>query len=432
MLFRGHKLLNFGIKSHQYSKRFLSLQEHASMSVLQKNDIPVPSFFVARSAEEAYDGVKNLSGEDFVVKAQVLAGGRGKGYFTSGLQGGVHIVFSPEEVQHKASKMIGSKLITKQTGEEGKACDAVMIAERLFIRREFYFSIMLDRHTNGPVIIGSSKGGMNIEEVAASNPDDILTLPINIEVGLKENVLDKFVSDMGFIKKSREQAKDIIKKLYNVFMKSDATLIEINPLAEDVNGKVVCMDCKFSIDDNAYFRQKELFDMQDLNQIDKLELRAAKYNLNYIKLDGNLGCLVNGAGLAMATMDIISLHKGLPANFLDVGGGATTEEMTEALRIIATEKNKVNAILINIFGGIVDCSNIAKAIIEAAKEINIPIVCRLQGTNVNVAKALIAHSGLKIFTCDDLDEAATMAVNLSNIVKLAKESSFDVSFELHI
>uniref|UniRef100_A0A0N5B536 Succinate--CoA ligase [ADP-forming] subunit beta, mitochondrial n=1 Tax=Strongyloides papillosus TaxID=174720 RepID=A0A0N5B536_STREA len=432
MFFNKFSLFNSSSKVIQHFCRNLSLQEHVSFSLLKKNGIPVPSFALAKNPEEAFKIAKDLPGSDYVVKAQVLAGGRGKGHFTSGLHGGVHIVYSPEEAKAKASKMIGSKLITKQTGEEGKNCNSVIVAERLFTRREYYFSIMLDRLTNGPVLIGSSKGGMNIEEVAAENPNDIITLPVNIEEGLTDNMLEKFVNDIEISGKNSDKAKDIIKKLYTMFIKDDATLLEINPLAEDVNGSIVCMDCKYTIDENAAFRQKELFSEQDLSQIDPLELRASKSNLNYIKLDGNLGCLVNGAGLAMATMDIISLYKGVPANFLDVGGGATTEEVTEALKIIASEGNQVNAILVNIFGGIVDCSNIAKAIIATAKDINIPIVCRLQGTNVITAKALIAHSGLKVFSCDDLDEAAKLAVKLSTIVKLAKESSLDVSFELHI
>ncbi|CEF67984.1 Succinate-CoA ligase, ADP-forming, beta subunit [Strongyloides ratti] len=425
-------LLKSPKKIFQHFWRNLNLQEHASMSLLKKNGVPVPPFALAKTPEEAYSIAKTLNGNDYVVKAQVLAGGRGKGHFTSGLHGGVHIVFSPEEAQNKASQMIGSKLITKQTTSDGKICNSVLVAERLFTRREYYFSIMLDRHTNGPVLIGSSKGGMNIEEVAAEDPNDIVTLPIKIEEGLTDTLVEKFTKDMKFGDKSLDKAKDIIKKLYEMFMQNDALLIEINPMAEDVNGDIYCMDCKFSVDDNAQFRQKDLFLMQDFEQVDDLEHRASKSNLNYIKLDGNLGCLVNGAGLAMATMDIINLHKGVPANFLDVGGGATTEEVTEALKIITAEGNNVNAILINIFGGIVDCSNIAKAIIASAKDINIPIVCRLQGTNVITAKALIANSGLKIFSCDDLDAAAQLAVKLSTIVQLAKESSLDVSFELHI
>uniref|UniRef100_A0A0K0EJS3 Succinate--CoA ligase [ADP-forming] subunit beta, mitochondrial n=1 Tax=Strongyloides stercoralis TaxID=6248 RepID=A0A0K0EJS3_STRER len=432
MLLNKYFSLKSSTKILQYFNRNISLQEHASMSLLKKNEIPVPPFEVAQTPDEAFSIAKKLQSEDYVVKAQVLAGGRGKGHFTSGLQGGVHIVYSPEEAKEKASKMIGSNLITKQTTSEGKSCNSVLVAERLFTRREYYFSIMLDRQRNGPVLIGSSKGGMNIEEVAASNPNDIVTLPIDIEEGLSDMAVEKFVKDIQFCEERIDKAKDVIKKLYKMFIENDALLIEINPLAEDVDGNIVCMDCKFSVDDNAQFRQKDLFSMQDLKQIDELELRASKSHLNYIKLDGNLGCLVNGAGLAMATMDIVNLYKGVPANFLDVGGGATTEEVTEALKIITAEGNNVNAILINIFGGIVDCSNIAKAIIASAKNINIPIVCRLQGTNVTTAKALIANSGLKVFSCDDLDEAAQLAVKLSAIVKLAKESSLDVSFELHI
>uniref|UniRef100_A0AC35TQN7 Succinate--CoA ligase [ADP-forming] subunit beta, mitochondrial n=1 Tax=Rhabditophanes sp. KR3021 TaxID=114890 RepID=A0AC35TQN7_9BILA len=430
----GFKLLQHGVKLGKQSTRRLMLHEHHAMKLLQDNNINVPEFGVAHTGQEAFDLTKKFGTNDAVIKAQVLTGGRGKGKFDSGLQGGVHIIYSPEEAREKASKMIGFTLTTKQTGNTGKSCGAVMVAKRMYTRREYYFSITLDRVTNGPVLIGSSKGGVNIEEVAESDPDAIVTLPINIKAGINKTELTDFIEKMGFKANCKDQAYKLVENLYNVFCKSDATLLEINPMAEDVDGNVLCMDCKFVLDENTEFRHKDLFALKDDTQVDELELRASKSNLNYIRLDGNIGCLVNGAGLAMATMDIIKLHGGDPANFLDVGGGATVEQVTEAFKIITADKTKVNAILVNIFGGIMRCDIIAQGIIQAAKELNLklPIVVRLQGTRVTDAKTLIANSGLKILACDNLDDAAKMIVKLSDIVSIAKDASLDVSFELHI
>jgi len=292
----------------------------------------------------------------------------------------------------------------------------------------------LDRNTSGPVLIGSSKGGVNIEEVAASDPSAIITIPVDINIGVTPEMAREMAEKMGFQDRCKEQAIDIIQKLYNLFIKSDCSLLEINPMAEDVEGDVYCMDCKLVLDANAEFRQKELFSLKDNRQEDELEIRAANANLNYIRLDGNIGCMVNGAGLAMATMDIIKLHGGEPANFLDVGGGATVEQVTEAFKIITADKTKVHAILVNIFGGIMRCDVIAQGIINAATELNlkIPVVVRLQGTQVEDAKALIANSKLRILACDSLQEAAKMVVKLSSIVELAKQAAVDVKFELSI
>ncbi|CAD5229613.1 unnamed protein product [Bursaphelenchus okinawaensis] len=421
-------------KTLRTSVRTLMLHEHCGVGLLQKAGINVPPFGVATSAEEAYEKAKSIGGKDYVVKAQVLAGGRGKGKFDSGLEGGVKIVYTPEEAREMAKKMIGYHLQTKQTVGEGPLCEKVMVAKRLFTRREYYFSITLDRVTNGPILIGSSRGGMNIEEVAATEPDAIIKVPIDINHGVDDKIAQDLAQKMGFAESSRDQAADIIKKLYNVFLQSDCSLLEINPLSEDVDGNVVCMDCKVNLDSNAVFRQKELFALKDEKQEDPLEVRAGKADLNYIRLDGNIGCLVNGAGLAMATMDIIKLHGGEPANFLDVGGGATVEQVTEAFKIITADKTKVNAILVNIFGGIMRCDIIAQGIIKAATELDlkIPIVVRLQGTQVEDAKALIANSKMRILACDSLDEAAKMVVKLSSIVGLAKAASVDVKFELSI
>ncbi|KJH47103.1 succinate-CoA ligase, beta subunit [Dictyocaulus viviparus] len=431
------------------------LQEHHGIALLQRENINVPPFGVARSAEEAKEQAQKIGGKDYVIKAQVLAGGRGKGRFDSGLQGGVQIVYTPNEAMEKARMMIGAKLITKQTDHRGKLCEEVMVCKRLFTRREYYFSITLDRNTSGPILIGSSRGGVNIEEVAATEPEAIVKVPVDMCVGVTPDIANDVAAKMGFQGDSATQAADIIQKLYKLFLKSDATLLEINPLAEDVNGDVYCMDCKMLLDTNAEFRQPELFALKDSKQEDPLEsksysckryfsffieefqfvqIRAAAANLNYIRLDGNIGCMVNGAGLAMATMDIIKLHGGEPANFLDVGGGATVDQVTEAFKIITADKKKVNAILVNIFGGIMRCDVIAQGIIKAAKELElkIPIVVRLQGTKVEDAKALIATSQLRILPCDNLDEAAKMVVKLSDIVNLARAAQIDVKFELSI
>ncbi|KAH9404447.1 PREDICTED: succinyl-CoA ligase [ADP-forming] subunit beta, mitochondrial-like [Rhagoletis zephyria] len=414
-------------------QRFLNVHEHDAMEILRAGGVNVPKFGVAASAKEAMEVSQKLGSSDFVVKAQVLAGGRGRGHFTSGLKGGVKLVYSPEEVHDVANKMIGHSLITKQTGEKGVSCNKVMIVERLFPRREYYFAIMLDRAYNGPVIIASSQGGMAIEDVAKETPEAIITQAVDIKEGLTRDVAQSIVKKMGFHAASHEQATDIMMKLFEVFKKNDASMIEINPMVEDSTGDVLCLDAKCRFDDNAEYRQPDVFARKDKSQIDPRELDAQKYNLNYIPLDGDIGCLVNGAGLAMATMDIIKLHGGSPANFLDVGGGATSQQVKEAFRIISSD-SKVQAILVNIFGGIMRCDVIAEGIIAAAQTLNlkIPIVVRLQGTNVDDAKALIAASNLRILACDNLEEAAKMVVKMSAIVSLARAASVNVNFELPI
>lgn len=283
------------------------------------------------------------------------------------------------------------------------------------------------------MIIASSQGGVNIEEVAKENPDAIVTEPIDIKQGIQRSQVEKVVQKLGFHPDVSGQAVDMICNLYKVFIDNDASMLEINPLVEDSSGKVYCLDAKCRFDDNAEFRHKDLFAKRDWSQVDPKEVQAAKYNLNYIPLDGDIGCLVNGAGLAMATMDIIKLHGGEPANFLDVGGGATATQVMEAFRLISSD-SKVQAILVNIFGGIMRCDVIAEGIIMAAKtlDLKIPIIVRLQGTRVEDAKALIASSDLRIIACDDLDEAAKIACKLSAIVGLAKSASVDVKFELPI
>lgn len=414
-------------------QRNLNLHEHISMSILRDNGVKVPKFGVAETPEKAEDVATELACTDYVIKAQVLAGGRGKGIFDSGLKGGVHLVFSPEEVKNVASRMLGHQLHTKQTGDKGHVCHEVMISERLYARREYYFAITMERAYSGPVIVASSQGGVNIEEVAKENPEAIIKEPVDIVQGLQKQQCVRVAERLGFHHKNVEEAAEMMAKLYDVFITYDGVMIEINPLIEEASGKVYCLDAKCRFDDNAFFRQRELFQKRDWSQEDPREKEASDHNLNYIALDGDIGCLVNGAGLAMATMDIIKLHGGSPANFLDVGGGATAEQVTEAFKLI-TSDTQVHAILVNIFGGIMRCDVIAEGIILAAEKLDlkIPIVCRLQGTQVDDAKALIAASKLKILACDNLDEAAKMVVKLSTIVGLAKTAAFNVKFELPI
>ncbi|KAI8929653.1 ATP-grasp domain-containing protein [Entophlyctis helioformis] len=401
------------------------------MGLLQKYGIKTPRGSVAHSAADADKVAKALGTNDLVIKAQVLAGGRGKGHFDSGLKGGVRVVYSPNDIKGLAEKMLGKKLITKQTGAAGRICNAVYVVERLYVRREFYFAIIMDRATQGPVIVASSQGGMDIETVAAESPDAIITHPIDINTGLKLTDAKNVAVKLGFEGESVDEAADTFMKLYQIFVEKDSTMIEINPLAEIQNGDVMCMDAKFGFDDNADFRQKDVFALRDTTQEDPREVAAAKWNLNYIGLDGNIGCLVNGAGLAMATMDIIKLHGGDPANFLDVGGSARADQVAEAFKIISSDP-AVSAILVNIFGGIMRCDVIAEGIIAAVNQLGLtlPLIVRLQGTEVEAAKKLIAESGLRMYSIDDLDEAASKAVKLSNIVALAKQAGVSVKFDL--
>lgn len=291
---------------------------------------------------------------DLVIKAQVLAGGRGKGHFDSGFQGGVHMVDSPSQAAEYASKMIGAKLITKQTGEAGRLCNAVMLAERMPPQKEYYAAVLNDRASGCPVLVTSSQGGMNIEEVAHDTPDAIITTPLDFKTGISHADAVALAEKLGFAPEARDNAARVFEKLYTIFADKDATQIEINPLAELSDGSVLCMDAKFGFDDNADFRQKDIFKLRDTTQEDPQEVEAAEYGLNFIKLDGNIGCLVNGAGLAMATMDVLKLNGGDPANFLDVGGGATAEAVKKAFELLLSEK-KVKSIFVNIFGGIMRC-----------------------------------------------------------------------------
>jgi len=411
-------------------KRFLSVHEYCSMGLLHEYNVNAPKGIVAKTPEEAYQAAKKLNTEDLVIKAQVLAGGRGKGHFDSGLQGGVKLCYTPEQVKEYASKMLGHKLITKQTGAAGRECNAVYVVERQYARREYYFAILLDRATRGPVLVASSEGGVEIEEVAKTNPDAIITVPFSIKTGLTKEIALDTAKKMGFTEKCVPQAADTFLKLYKIFIEKDATMVEINPMAENNNGEVVCMDAKFGFDDNASYKQKGIFALRDTTQEDPREVAAAKWNLNYVGMEGNIGCLVNGAGLAMATMDIIKLNGGIPANFLDVGGSATAKQVKEAFKIISSDK-AVSAILVNIFGGIMRCDIVAEGVIQAVKELglDIPLVVRLQGTKVEEARELIKKSGLSLYAIDDLDKAAKKVVQLANVVGLAKENGIKIKIE---
>lgn len=348
--------------------------------------------------------------------------------------------------------MIGHKLITKQTGERGRICNSVYIVERKFARREFYLAILMDRATQGPVIVASSQGGMDIEAVAKDSPEAILTTPVDIHVGVTDEMARGIATQLGFSSQCIDDAVDTIQKLYKVFMEKDATQIEINPLSETSDHKVLCMDAKLNFDDNAEFRQKSVFEWRDTTQEDADEVKAAESNLNFIKLGGDIGCLVNGAGLAMATMDIIKLNGGEPANFLDVGGGATPQAIKEAFDLITSDP-KVTAIFVNIFGGIVRCDAIAQGLVQVVQSVSkipstslsiqitnfinqmnlrIPIIARLQGTNMEKAHDILNESGLKIFSIDDLQTAAEKSVQFSKIVKTARDIDVGVEFNLGI
>ncbi|KAI9797286.1 MAG: Succinate--CoA ligase [ADP-forming] subunit beta, mitochondrial [Piccolia ochrophora] len=389
-------------------KRPLSIHEYLSADLLKSYGVGVPKGEVARSAAEAEAIANSIGGDDMVIKAQVLAGGRGKGTFDNGLKGGVRVIYSPTEAKMFAAQMIGHKLITKQTGAAGRLCNAVYICERKFARREFYLAILMDRQSQAPVIIASSQGGMDIETVAKENPDAIVTTNIDIHKGVTDDIARNIATELGFSDQCVEDAKDTIKKLYTVFMEKDATQIEINPLSETSDHQVLAMDAKMTFDDNADFRQKEVFSWRDRTQEDADEVKAAEHGLNFIKLDGDIGCL-------------------------DVGGGATAEAIKQAFDLI-TGDPKVTAIFVNIFGGIVRCDAIAQGLISVVENMNlrIPIIARLQGTNMEQAAKLINESGLKIFSIDDLQSAAEKAVQFSKVVKMARDIDVGVEFSLGI
>jgi len=393
-------------------KRDLNLLEYQSKGLLQDYEVTVQKFRVASNANEAENIPKEFPCNEYVIKAQVLAGGRGKGHFDNGFKGGVHLTKEASKVPELVNAMIGNKLITKQTPPEGIPVSKVMVAEAIDIVRETYFCILMDREHNGPVIVASPDGGVDIEEVAEKTPERIKKLPVDIKTGLTDGAANEVAEFLGFSGDLKTQCAEQIKRLYAMFLKVDCLQLEVNPLAETPEGIIYTADAKLGFDDNAQFRQKNIFDMEDTTESDPREVEAASWNLNYVQMDGNIGCLVNGAGLAMATMDIIKYYGGEPANFLDVGGSVQEHQVREAFRIISEDK-QVKAILVNVFGGIVDCATIANGVVNACRSINLdlPLVVRLEGTNVDNAKKILKDSGLPIQSAVDLDDAAQKAVS---------------------
>lgn len=394
-------------------KRNLNLLEYQAKGLLQDYGVTVQKFRMATNPVEAAAIPADFPCEEYVIKAQVLAGGRGKGTFDNGFKGGVHLTKDAATVPGLCTSMIGNKLITKQTPPGGIPVSKVMVAEAIDITRETYFCILMDREHNGPVIVASPDGGVDIEEVAEKTPERIMKMPVDILAGVSDAMAVEVAEFLGFKGELVPQCAQQIKNLYKAFIDVDCVQLEINPLAETPQGMVYTADAKLGFDDNASFRQRAIFDMEDTTESEPREVEAAKHNLNYVQLDGNIGCLVNGAGLAMATMDIIKLYGGEPANFLDVGGSVQEDQVKEAFRII-TEDDNVKALLVNVFGGIVNCATIANGIVNACKSIDlkVPLVVRLEGTNVDAAKQIIADSGLTIISATDLDDAARKAVSM--------------------
>jgi len=382
----------------------MNLHEFQAKGVLAKYGVALPRGKVARNASEAEAAARDLGGDLWVVKAQAHTGGRGKA-------GGIKLCKSPAEVAAAAETLIGTRLVTHQTGPAGKPVHAVYVEEGSAIARELYVAMLVDRGSGRVAIIASTEGGMDIEEVAAKTPEKILTITIDPAAGLQAHHARRIAFALGLTGDQIKQAGTFVKGLYDAFNACDASLLEINPLAVTKSGDLKVLDCKFNLDDNAIFRHPDLAAMRDESQEDPTELEATKVGLNYVKLDGNIGCMVNGAGLAMATMDICKLAGGEPANFLDVGGGATKEQVAAAFKIIVSDPH-VKAILVNIFGGIMRCDVIAEGIVAAARDLDlkVPVVARLEGTNVEQGKAILAKSGLAITAADDLADAAAKAV----------------------
>jgi succinyl-CoA synthetase beta subunit len=382
----------------------MKIHEYQGKEILRNFGVPVPRGIPAFTVQEAVEAAQKLGGPVWVVKAQIHAGGRGKG-------GGVKLARSVDEVKALAGQILGMQLVTHQTGPEGQKVRRLLIEDGADIKKEYYASVVTDRASQQVAIMASSEGGMNIEEVAHATPEKIIKVLVNPLVGLADDEARRLANGIGVPPGSTAQAVDVFKKLYKVYMDTDATLVEINPLILEGNGNIKALDAKFNFDANALFRHPEIVALRDLDEEDPAEIEASKYDLAYISLDGNIGCLVNGAGLAMATMDTIKLFGASPANFLDVGGGATPEKVTEAFKIMLKNKN-VKAILVNIFGGIMKCDTIATGIVAACKAVNlnVPLVVRMKGTNEEMGKKLLAESGLPIISADTMAEAAQKVV----------------------
>src|ERR1041385_8757878 len=389
----------------------MNIHEYQAKELLQKFDVATTRGRVAVTLDEAEQIARELGDIDIVVKAQIHAGGRGKGTFKNGFKGGVHVRKTPHEIREVAAKMLGQILVTHQTGPDGRKVNKVLVAESADIAREIYFAVLLDRATAAPVIVASTEGGVEIEAVAARSPEKIIREPIDPLAGLQPYQARKLAKHLGFESSQLKNASKLFGGLYRAFIAFDCSMVEVNPLVVTPNGEVLALDAKFNFDDNALYRHPELAALRDIAEEDPREVEASKHGLNYIGLDGNIACLVNGAGLAMATMDIIKFYGGNPANFLDVGGGATEEQVTDAFKILIADKN-VKAILVNIFGGIMKCDVIAQGIINAAKtvKLSVPLVVRLEGTNVEKGKQLLKDSGVALITADDLADAAQKAV----------------------
>src|SRR5881296_1078637 len=390
--------------SHLPSRASMKIHEYQGKEVLRQFGVPVPRGYPAFTVQEAVEAAQKLGGPVWVVKAQIHAGGRGKG-------GGVKVVKSESEVREWAREILGMQLKTHQTGPEGQKVRRLLIEEGADIKHEYYVAALTDRATQKVAMMASNEGGMDIEEVAHATPEKIIKVFVDPQVGLSDAQARELAQGIGIPEASQPQAVDVLKKLYKCYMDTDASLAEINPLILEGNGNIKALDAKFNFDSNALFRHPEIVAYRDLDEEDAAEIEASKFDLAYISLDGNIGCLVNGAGLAMATMDTIKLFGGEPANFLDVGGGATAEKVTEAFKIMLKNKN-VKGILVNIFGGIMRCDTIAEGVITACKAVHlsVPLVVRMKGTNEDLGKKMLADSGLPIISADTMAEAATKIV----------------------
>ena len=397
----------------------MNIHEYQAKQLFADAGVAVPQGTVAQSVEDFDQALATLpSGNSIVVKAQIHAGGRGKGTFKDGFQGGVHVVSTPEEAKEKAEAMLGNVLVTKQTGEAGKEVSTIYFNDATDIDQEYYLAILMDRATSQPVIIASTEGGMDIEEVAEQTPEKILKVLIDPTLGIRPYQARQVAFGLELKGDSFKQCVKLVTKLYAFFWQKDCSQVEVNPLVTTPTGDVLALDAKVNFDSNALFRHPDVVELRDLTEEDPKEVEASKFDLNYIALDGSVACMVNGAGLAMATMDIIKHYGGSPANFLDVGGGATEEQVENAFRILVAD-DAVKAILVNIFGGIMKCDVIATGIVNAARnlELNVPLVVRLEGTNVEEGKKILADSGLALEPADSLAEAA------EKVVKLAAQSA---------
>jgi len=385
----------------------MNIHEHQAKEILKEFNIKVPNGVVIFSLKEIDEKLNILKTNKLALKAQIHAGGRGKA-------GGIKIVKNINELKNEAKKLLGKKLITHQTGIEGREVKRLYIEETCEIKKEFYLSCLVDRASSKIAFISSSEGGVNIEDVAKKNPEKIITVRLNLNDLLNNNTIKKIAQPFSLNSKLQKQFFSITKSIYKVLKDKDASLIEINPLIVTKNDELVCLDAKINFDDNALYRHPDIASLKDLNEEDPIETEASKHGLSYIKLDGKIGCMVNGAGLAMATMDIIKLYGSEPANFLDVGGGASKEKVSAAFKIILSDKN-VKGILINIFGGIMRCDVLAQGVVEAAKETNlsVPLVVRLAGTNVELGKKILKKSNLKIISAVNLSDAAKKIVNVA-------------------